>query len=239
MFIYAMETASTYLFFRPMTPENEDILLSGKTIAASSIPILIPETEHLSCFLGGTLALASALLSNSTYLTLAEKLTRGCAWAYRISPTGIAPEIFKTIPCPDEACLWNSTIYDAVTSPNSPTVAPGITHSQDPRYLLRPEAIESVFYMYRITGSEEWRDIAWEMWEAIDAATWTGLGNAELRNVFEQNESRAVTKVDRMESFWLAETLKYFYLVFGEHDRCSLDEWVFNTEAHPLRIVQT
>jgi mannosyl-oligosaccharide alpha-1,2-mannosidase len=42
-------------------------------------------------------------------------------------------------------------------------------------------------------------------------------------------------KADRMESFWLAETLKYFYLVFSGPDVVSLDEFVLNTEAHPLR----
>jgi mannosyl-oligosaccharide alpha-1,2-mannosidase len=42
-------------------------------------------------------------------------------------------------------------------------------------------------------------------------------------------------KQDRMESFWLAETLKYFYLMFSEPDVVSLDEYVLNTEAHPLR----
>jgi mannosyl-oligosaccharide alpha-1,2-mannosidase len=42
-------------------------------------------------------------------------------------------------------------------------------------------------------------------------------------------------KMDSMESFWLAETLKYFYLVFEEWDVVSLDEFVLNTEAHPLR----
>jgi mannosyl-oligosaccharide alpha-1,2-mannosidase len=34
----------------------------------------------------------------------------------------------------------------------------------------------------------------------------------------------------------MAETLKYFYLVFSEPHVVSLDEWVFNTEAHPFRI---
>lgn len=43
------------------------------------------------------------------------------------------------------------------------------------------------------------------------------------------------SKQDRMESFWLAETLKYFYLMFSEPDVVSLDEYVLNTEAHPLR----
>ena len=42
---------------------------------------------------------------------------------------------------------------------------------------------------------------------------------------------------DTQQSFFLAETLKYLYLMFGSNDEISLDEWVFNTEAHPMRIV--
>ena len=42
-------------------------------------------------------------------------------------------------------------------------------------------------------------------------------------------------KADRMESFWMAETLKYFYLIFSEPNIVSLDEFVLNTEAHPFR----
>jgi mannosyl-oligosaccharide alpha-1,2-mannosidase len=38
-----------------------------------------------------------------------------------------------------------------------------------------------------------------------------------------------------MNSFWLAETLKYFYLLYSEPSLMSLDEWVFNTEAHPFK----
>ena len=44
------------------------------------------------------------------------------------------------------------------------------------------------------------------------------------------------TKDDTMQTFWLAETLKYFYLLFSDDDLISLDEYVFNTEAHPLRV---
>jgi mannosyl-oligosaccharide alpha-1,2-mannosidase len=40
---------------------------------------------------------------------------------------------------------------------------------------------------------------------------------------------------DSMESYWLAETLKYFYLLYSEPDLVSLDDFVLNTEAHPLR----
>ena len=40
-----------------------------------------------------------------------------------------------------------------------------------------------------------------------------------------------------MQSFFLAETLKYLYLLFSPTTVIPLDEWVFNTEAHPLKIV--
>lgn len=43
---------------------------------------------------------------------------------------------------------------------------------------------------------------------------------------------------DNQESFFLAETLKYLFLTFTDDSVISLDEWVFNTEAHPLRIVR-
>ena len=44
-------------------------------------------------------------------------------------------------------------------------------------------------------------------------------------------------KDDKMQSFFLAETLKYLYLLFSPSDVISLDQWVFNTEAHPIRVV--
>ena len=47
--------------------------------------------------------------------------------------------------------------------------------------------------------------------------------------------SDAADEEDSEESFWLAETLKYFYLLFEDEDVVSLDEWVLNTEAHPFR----
>lgn len=44
-------------------------------------------------------------------------------------------------------------------------------------------------------------------------------------------------KDNMMQSFFLAETLKYLYLLFSPSSVISLDEWVFNTEAHPIRIM--
>lgn len=39
-----------------------------------------------------------------------------------------------------------------------------------------------------------------------------------------------------METFFLAETLKYLYLLFGSTEVFPLDKYVFNTEAHPFPV---
>jgi mannosyl-oligosaccharide alpha-1,2-mannosidase len=96
----------------------------------------------------------------------------------------------------------------------------------------RPEAIESVFIMYRVTGDRKWRDKGWKMFTSIRNATRTAYGHSAIDDVF--NPSPLQT--DEMESFWLAETLKYFYLLFADPGLVSLDDWVLNTEAHPIKL---
>ncbi|CAN9101513.1 unnamed protein product [Alternaria alternata] len=108
---------------------------------------------------------------------------------------------------------------------------PGVTRIGAKNYILRPEAIESVWYMYRITGDSHWRDAGWRMFLAIDQHTATEFGNSAIDDVTKLTPELN----DEMESFWLAETLKYFYLLFAEEDLISLDDWVLNTEAHPFK----
>lgn len=95
-----------------------------------------------------------------------------------------------------------------------------------------PEAIESVWYMYRITGDASWMEKGWTMFEATIKATRTATANSAIDDVLtKEYEPR-----NEMESFWLAETLKYYYLLFSEPSVISLDEWVLNTEAHPFNL---
>lgn len=76
--------------------------------------------------------------------------------------------------------------------------------------------------MYRITGEEYWREKGWKMFNAIQKYTRTEFGNSAIYDV----TSEASEHKDSMESFWLAETLKYFYLLFSDPDYVSLDDWV-------------
>jgi len=85
--------------------------------------------------------------------------------------------------------------------------------------------------MYRITGNPEWMEKGWRMWKSVIEAVRTDVGHSAIHDVMVEKSPLK----DSMESFWIAETLKYFYLLFATPDTISLDEWVLNTEAHPFR----
>ncbi|KAI1956416.1 mannosyl-oligosaccharide alpha-1,2-mannosidase [Ophidiomyces ophidiicola] len=122
-----------------------------------------------------------------------------------------------------------------------------IIHDADRHNLQRPETVESLFYMYRITGDETYRLWGWEMFKAFikytavveDVSSSATSGTPHLHtsliraftSLSNANTVPPVTK-DNMESFWLAETLKYFYLLFSDRDFIPLEKTIFNTEAH-------
>ncbi|KAF2180611.1 glycoside hydrolase family 47 protein [Zopfia rhizophila CBS 207.26] len=241
-----------HMLFRPMLPDSEpgeDLLICGDVHANDLESIkLDPEMQHLTCFVGGFFALAGRLFKNEHHVDLGAKLTEGCIWAYKSMPTGIMPEIFDVVACDSRSsCPWNQTKYEEEVLRRASSkhdgdfeaafkelgIPKGFSAIRDKRYLLRPEAIESVFVLYRITGHEEYQEHAWDMFTSIVKHTSTPFANGQLLDVTDQLEDQEPE--DKMESFWLAETLKYFYLVFSPPDMISLDDWVLNTEAHPFR----
>lgn len=99
---------------------------------------------------------------------------------------------------------------------------PGMVGIGSPGYYLRPEAIESVFIMYRLTGDKYWRQKGWKMFQSVVKHTHTEFGNAAINDV----TSEKPLHKNSMESFWLAETLKYFYLLFADPTVLDLDKYV-------------
>ena len=73
----------------------------------------------------------------------------------------------------------------------------GFHDHMDTRYILRPEAIESVFYMWRITGDQEWQEKGWEMWERIEKVSWTDLAYSAITDVNDPDSPKA----DSMERY--------------------------------------
>ncbi|KAI1348819.1 family 47 glycosyl hydrolase [Xylaria sp. FL0043] len=229
----SMETIIAHVLFRPKLPDQADVLIPGNVWVRDDGRIdLQPEAQHLACFVGGMFGLGGKLFNLPDHVEIGEKITRGCVWAYDAMPSGMMPEICGFQPCPTdtETCTWDE---DAFIGERGQPLPKGFENARDPRYILRPEAIESVFYMYRITGKEEYQEMAWRMFQSIKKATETELAYSAIADV--TGDSSETEKTDSMESFWFSETLKYFYLVFSPPDLISLDEYVFNTEAHPFR----
>ena len=79
------------------------------------------------------------------------------------------------------------------------------------------------------------RIIIWTLLQGIETHCKVSGGYTTISNVRSTSDTRPK---DMMESFFLGETLKYLYLLFGDVDKqeINLDQWVFNTEAHPLPI---
>lgn len=122
MYEMAIETSKKYLFFRPMLPDNRDILLSGSVAIRGELDednlLLQPEGTHLTCFVGGMLAIGSKIFNRSNDLDLARKLTDGCVWAYEATTTGIMPEHYLVVPCRNGVqCTWNETRYEELIDP--------------------------------------------------------------------------------------------------------------------------
>ncbi|KAK5142718.1 hypothetical protein LTR04_002133 [Oleoguttula sp. CCFEE 6159] len=248
MYERAIDVVKRKLIFRPLTKDNADILVSGSFAFLrrsgndkQESATFIPHNSHLTCFAGGMMALGAKLFGRHGDLSVAEKLTDGCVYAYEATATGVMPEEYFTVPCPSiDHCIWNETLWREKLQSTQPSTSrlshdeymdakirderltPGLTEIRRRSYILRPETIESVFYLYRITGNERWREKGWKMFQAIEAATHTRFGNSAIDDVTVASPK----KTDVMQSFWTAETLKYFWLLFSHEDVVSLDDYV-------------
>jgi mannosidase alpha-like ER degradation enhancer 2 len=98
-----------------------------------------------------------------------------------------------------------------------------------PGYPLRPEIIESAFYLRRYTKNDRYLAMGKTFFDAIVANCRTDAGYTTIKNVVTKE------KGDLMPSYFLAETLKYLYLLFADDVAFDPRTVVFNTEAHPLR----
>ena len=83
-------------------------------------------------------------------------------------------------------------------------------------------------------GGGRYREWGWAIFEAIERECRTPIGYAGTTNVYRRGSLE-----DSEPSFWMAEVLKYAYLLVSDDSALRLDEWVLNTEAHPVRITRT
>ncbi|KAK3432783.1 hypothetical protein EUGRSUZ_D00298 [Eucalyptus grandis] len=200
-----------------------------------------PKMDHLVCFLPGTLALGATkgktkekamkdnllTFEDLENLKLAEDLMHTCFQMYSVTSTGLAPEIayFHTEEYSEEGLDGGNK--------TSKYLSDIIIKHADRHNLLRPETVESLLFLYRITEDPKYREWGWQIFEAFENYTKVDTGGySSLDDVTHIPPQRR----DKMETFFLGETLKYLYLLFSDSDVIPLDKFIFNTEAHPLPI---
>lgn len=183
-------------------------------------------------------------------VALAAQLALTCAEMYRGVPAGLAPEIVHFRKGEGEGAVPGGGAKSAAAKTGSEKgdvseighgafdVKPADAHN-----LLRPEAVESWYVLWRLTGDKAYREWGWAAFRAWDkfsrvrrgggSGTTAGatsncddggksssssLGFANLDSVLEVPPRQR----DKMESFWIAETLKYLYLMFDDEAAARL-----------------
>lgn len=96
-------------------------------------------------------------------------------------------------------------------------------------YMIRPEAIESTYYVWRATGDDKYYEQGKHMFESIEKYCQIDNGYVQLQDVTTKE------KWDTLESFFFAETMKYCYLFFAPKGAFNFEDYVLNTEAHPFQ----
>lgn len=101
-----------------------------------------------------------------------------------------------------------------------------------PVYDLNPEIMESAYYLYHFTGDTTYFNMNVRYWESIKKHCRTDVAFTAIEDV------RTMKQGNEMATFFFAETLKYLYLTFSYHqEKFSFEEYVFNTEAHPFKVI--
>ncbi|CAN0083356.1 unnamed protein product [Scytosiphon promiscuus] len=173
----------------------------------------VAKMDHLVCFLAGTLALGAQTAENPETrerdMKTAKALAYTCYQMYERQKTGLAPEMVNF-----------ERGKDMVVPPKAAY------------NILRPETAEALYVLHQLTGDPIYRDWSWKIFQAFDKHCRLPVAFGSFPNV---NDPKAQPE-DRMESFFLAETLKYLYLIQDPDQKVDLTKYVFNTEAHPLRM---
>nr|XP_032828561.1 mannosyl-oligosaccharide 1,2-alpha-mannosidase IA-like isoform X2 [Petromyzon marinus] len=178
---------------------------------------------HLACFTGGMFALgadgasspqagAQGAEATGGHLALAAEIAHTCHESYNRAALKLGPETFRFEGGADAVATRQSEKY----------------------YILRPEVVETYFYLWRFTRDPKYRAWGWEAVQALEKYCRVEGGFSGIRDVYSSSPAHD----DVQQSFFLAETLKYLYLLFSDDSLLPLERWVFNTEAHPLPVLR-
>lgn len=196
-------------------------------------------SESLACFIGGSFILGSTALNRPDWLAYGLDFSEWCANGYREMAAGIGPALYSwdlaQLATPDE--VNQTALYER---------AGFFLLNQYKAAGQAPEAVESWYYAYQWTADPYWRDVAWAATLAQNRTMRHPNGFGYVKDITARDGGGLRGSI--MQSFMLAETLKYQYLIQtekkGEWDiggskpggGKQKNLWVYNTEAHPFRV---
>lgn len=99
-------------------------------------------------------------------------------------------------------------------------------------YPLRPEFIEATYLLYQATKQPFYLHVGVEIYNSLETFTKAKCGYGTIHDVMDKSLE------DRMESFFLSETVKYLYLLFDFENPLNKDasNWIFSTEGHIFKV---
>ncbi|KAI3396222.1 hypothetical protein diail_360 [Diaporthe ilicicola] len=226
--VQAVDSSIKYLASHPTSRPDLTFLAYYDNNTDTGIVYL---SQHLACFDGGNFILGGLTLNEPSYVDFGLELVAGCRDTYIQTETQIGPEVFR----------WlgeNSPANATVPAGNESFYERAGYWIDDADYVLRPEVMESYYYAYRATGDTKYQEWAWEAYLAINKTCRVGSGYSAITDV---NAPGGGEFTNFQESFWFAEVLKYSYLIHAEDAPFQVkadhtNEFVFNTEAHPVQI---
>lgn len=237
-FTLAADSTIAHLLSSPST--RPDLTMAGSFAGRAAQNY----SEELACFIGGSFILGSTALNRPDWLKYGLDFAEFCANGYRYAPVGIGPTLYS----------WNLTelAYPQFQNQSAFYQKSG-WFVDDNSALLNgqaPEAVESWYYAYQVTGNQYWRDVAWAYTLAENKTERVGSGFSGVLNIFDPTGGGWD---NIMHSFTLAEVLKYQYLIQAPEERKGIwdveyaekgvgkggnvNYFVYNTEAHPMRVV--
>ena len=164
----------------PTTGHAKSHLFMGKLLDE----YYLNEQSHLACFAAGTLFLGAKHLSLPSLEPLAASLLEGCRHVYSSTATGLGPEKWSwALSGVTSARQRHAQTFFPQTGAQVEELAALGFWIVDARYRLRPEYVESLFYAYRITGLQCYRDWAWDAFLAIQEHCRTEWGFAGVADV--------------------------------------------------------
>ncbi|RIB24407.1 Glycoside Hydrolase Family 47 protein [Gigaspora rosea] len=179
--IESVESMRKYLIKEGKVRNRSELLFLGELFN----DIFSGKMCHLACFVPGMLAIGAKILDRPEDLEIAIKLAETCYWSYNVTLTGLGPEEFWFITSTDE--LSQSEI-DWLEKQEEVNNLPNGLVRISPTYLLRPETLESLFILYRITGDKKYQERGWKIWQAIEKwckmpTAYSGLKDVNTKQV--------------------------------------------------------